>query len=188
MMTVRHTTDAAGPATASTRRVDGLPLRHLDVLPETTLERIHAATLQVLDRTGIEVRSDAMIRRLAAAGAGGDVETRRVTFPPGLVEERLALAPNTLALAGRDPACDLHLDGTYGCLSVDGNAAEILDLVPASGGARRRRIWHRFRAWPTRSRRSGSSGRGSRRATCRSRCSRSTSSTRSTPTRRSTCS
>jgi hypothetical protein len=53
MMTVRHTTDAAGPATASTRRVDGLPLRHLDVLPETTLERIHAATLQVPDRTGI---------------------------------------------------------------------------------------------------------------------------------------
>ena len=69
-----------------------------------------------------------MIRRLAAAGARGDVETRRVTFPPGLVEERLALAPNTLALAGRDPACELHLDGTCGYLSVDGNVAEILDL------------------------------------------------------------
>lgn len=128
-MTVRHATDAAGPATGSTRRVDGLPLRHLDVLPVSTLERIHDATLRVLDRMGVEVRSDAMIRRLAAAGARGDVETGRVTFPPELVGERLALAPRTLLLAGRDPACDLELDGTHGYLSVDGNAAEILDLA-----------------------------------------------------------
>lgn len=133
-MTGRHMTDAVGLATAPTRRVDGLPLRHLDVLPEATLERIHEATLRVLDRTGVQVRSDAMIRRLASAGARGDAATARVTFPRELVEERLALAPHTLLLAGRDPAFDLELDGTHGYLSVDGNAAEILDL---STGERR---------------------------------------------------
>jgi len=127
-MTVRQTTDAAGPATAPTRRVDGLPLRHLDVLPEATLERIHDATLQVLERTGIEVRSDAVIRRLAAAGARGDDQTGRVRFAPELVEEAVSLAPHVLLFAGRDPACDLVLDGTHGYLAVDGNAAEILDL------------------------------------------------------------
>lgn len=128
-MTVRHTADVARTATEPTHCVDGLPLRHLDVLPEATLERIHAATLRVLDRTGIEVRSDAMIRRLAAAGAQGVIEAGRVTFPPALVEEALALAPHALLLAGRDPGCDLELDGTHGYLSVDGNAAEILDLA-----------------------------------------------------------
>ena len=127
-MTVRQTTDAVGPATAPTRCVDGLPLRHFDLLPEPTLERIHAATLQVLDRTGIQVRSSSMIRRLAAAGARGAEQTGRVTFAPELVEETVALAPRTLRFAGRDRACDLELDGTHGYLAVDGNAAEILDL------------------------------------------------------------
>jgi len=127
-MTARQPTDGAEPATTPTRRVEGLPLRHLDVLPEGTVERIHAATLRILERTGVEVRSASVIRRLAAGGARGDVETGRVTFPPSVVEEALALAPRTLVLAARDPACDLELDGTTGYLSVDGNAAEILDL------------------------------------------------------------
>jgi trimethylamine--corrinoid protein Co-methyltransferase len=126
-MTARQPTDAAGPATAPTHRVEGLPLRHVDVLPEGTVERIHAATLRILDRTGVQVRSDAVVRRLTAAGAHGDLETGRVRIPPRLVEEALALAPRTLRLAGRDPACDLELDGTTGYLAVDGNAAEILD-------------------------------------------------------------
>lgn len=125
-MTVRH---AAGPATASEGRVLGLPLRKLDVLPEGTIERIHDATLRVLQRTGVEVRSEAVVRRLVAAGARTDEHARQVTFPPELVEEALARAPRTLRLAGRDPACDLLLDGSTGYLAVDGNAAEILDLA-----------------------------------------------------------
>lgn len=119
----------AGPVAAPARRVLGLPLRNLDVLPERTLERIHRATLQVLERTGVEVRSDALVRRLAAAGARTDEHARRVRFPPELVAEALGLAPRTLLLAGRDPACDLELDGTTGYLAVDGNAAEVLDLA-----------------------------------------------------------
>ncbi len=124
----------AGSASTPGARVVGLPLRNLDVLPERTVERIHAATLQVLDRTGVEVRSEAVVRRLVAAGARSDEHGRRVTFPPELVDEALARAPRTLLLAGRDPACDLLLDGSTGYLAVDGNAAEILDL---DTGARR---------------------------------------------------
>lgn len=124
-MTVRH---AAGPASASGGRIVGLPLRNLDVLPEGTVERVHAATLRVLAEVGVEVRSDAVIRRLVAAGARTDEHARRVTFQPELVEEALARAPHTLLLAARDPVYDLVLDGSTGYLAVDGNAAEILDL------------------------------------------------------------
>ena len=122
-MTVRQ---AAAPTSAT--RIEGLPLRHLDILPEPSLDRIHAATLSVLERVGIEVRSDSVIRRLIDAGASGDPAGGRVRFAPELVEEAVARAPRSLLLAARDPDCDLVLDGTTGYLSVDGNAAEILDL------------------------------------------------------------
>lgn len=125
-MTVHPAADPA--ASASTTRVEDLPLRHLDVLPSGTLERIHQATLRVLEGVGVEVRSEALVRRLTDAGANGDPAGRRVRFAPELVDEAIARAPRSLLLAARDPGCDLVLDGSKGYLAVDGCAAEILDL------------------------------------------------------------
>ena len=127
-MTARQTADVARPASGTPSRIDGLPLRPTDVLPDATIERIQAGSLRILERVGVEVRSADMIRRLDAAGARGDADEGRVRFPPEVVEEALARAPHSYVLAARDPACDLTLDGTRGFLTVDGNAAEILDL------------------------------------------------------------
>jgi trimethylamine--corrinoid protein Co-methyltransferase len=102
--------------------------QRLEVLPERTIDRIHEGTLRILDRVGVEVRSGAMIDRLERAGARADRDAGRVRFPREVVEQALALAPSSYVLAGRDPVCDLHIDGTHGHLSVDGNAAEIIDL------------------------------------------------------------
>jgi trimethylamine--corrinoid protein Co-methyltransferase len=125
-MTVRHPADPAAPASAA--RIEGLALRNLDVLPTTTLERIHPATLEVLERVGVEIRSEAMIRRLMDAGGNGDVAGGRIRFAPELVEEAIGRAPRSLLLSAREPSCDLLLDGETGYLTVDGCAAEILDL------------------------------------------------------------
>ncbi len=126
-MTARQT-DVAGAATGAARRVEGLPLRPIDILPEATIERVHQGTLRILDRVGVEVRSAGLIQRLGDAGARADLEADRVRFPPELVEEAVARAPRSFTLAARDPACDLELDGTLGFLAVDGCAAEVLDL------------------------------------------------------------
>ena len=97
------------------------------VLREDDLHAVHAATLRVLERTGVDVGSAPIRSALAAAGAIVRGDGIRVRFPPDLVEAALRVAPRTLLLAGRDPGLDLALDGDHGFLSVDGSAAEILD-------------------------------------------------------------
>ncbi len=117
------------PGAAVPPRVLPLPLTNtLKVLTEQARERIHEGTLRTLDRVGVEVRSASMIERLGKAGVRVEPDAGRVRFPPDMVEAALAEAPRTLLLAGREPACDLALDGANGYLAVDGNAAEILDL------------------------------------------------------------
>ena len=46
----------------------------VDILPEEALEAIKEATAEVLWRTGIQVRSDALLAQLGAAGAVIDAE------------------------------------------------------------------------------------------------------------------
>jgi trimethylamine---corrinoid protein Co-methyltransferase len=100
----------------------------LGPLDETGLEAVHRASLQVLERTGVVVPSGGVRARLAAAGARVDDGTGRVRLPADFVMEAIARAPATYTLAGRDSAFDLPLDGSHGWLSVDGSAAEIVDL------------------------------------------------------------
>ena len=109
-----------------------LPLRRgpaVAVLSEDDLERIHVATLRVLEETGVEIGAGAVLERLEASGARVDTEARRVRFPRSLIEEALQRSPRELLLAARDPACDLHVDGTAGWLSPGGSTAEIIDLA-----------------------------------------------------------
>jgi len=108
-----------------------LPLRRgpmVAVLPEGDLERIHAATLEVLEETGVTIGAGTLLARLGSAGADLDGETGRVRFPASLVEDALRHAPRELLLAARDPACDLRVDGTAGWLSPGGRAPTAVDL------------------------------------------------------------
>jgi len=108
--------------------------RPWEVLSEGALDAVHGATLAVLERVGLEIGSERILRALAGTGARVDLEGRRVRFPPEMVEEAIALAPRTFLMAARDPRLDCPVDGTQGYLSIDGTAAEILDLQT---GARR---------------------------------------------------
>jgi trimethylamine--corrinoid protein Co-methyltransferase len=100
----------------------------LTMLSDAALEAIRDATTEVLERTGIQVRSDRMLKELGAAGAVIDEVEGRARFPKTLQAEALAQLPNDLPLCSREPGMDLELDGTRGYLGVDGNAAEVIDL------------------------------------------------------------
>ena len=68
---------------------------------------IHAATLDLLSGTGVEVQHEQLLAVLATAGAV--VEGSRVRIPAGLVDDALAAAPRSITLTSRGagPALDL---------------------------------------------------------------------------------
>ena len=112
-----------------TPRIRPVPLRlRLDPFTEDEIERIHSATLRVLERTGMHIRSPRLVKELERAGAIADHEALRVRLPAEVVEEAIRLAPLTYRLAGRDPDCDIVLDGANSYLTLDGCASDLVDL------------------------------------------------------------
>lgn len=111
------------------RPIHSLPLgRRLDVLSREGVERAHAQTLTLLDRIGIGVGSRTIRRALAEAGARVDDAAERVYFPADMVEEAVRRAPRSYTLASRAAGADLELNGEHGYLTVDGCAAEVIDI------------------------------------------------------------
>ncbi|MCY3018050.1 MAG: trimethylamine methyltransferase family protein [Planctomycetota bacterium] len=75
---------------------------HATVLTPEQIERIHQASLAILERTGVHVPHDDMLRRFAGAGASVDTAAKRVRIAPALVERCLQSAGKRFTLYGRD--------------------------------------------------------------------------------------
>jgi trimethylamine---corrinoid protein Co-methyltransferase len=76
-------------------------------LDEEGCAAVHAATLQVLEKTGVEVQHDGALKLLA--GAGARVDGTRVRIPAALVDDALAAAPRSITLASRGETAGLEL-------------------------------------------------------------------------------
>jgi trimethylamine--corrinoid protein Co-methyltransferase len=100
----------------------------VDMLSDDAVAAIKEATAEVLERTGIEVRSESLLKQLGAAGAVIDETDGRARFPREIQEQGLASVDRDMTFAAREPGLDLVVDGTRGYLGVDGNAAEVVDL------------------------------------------------------------
>ncbi len=68
-------------------------------LDEEGCAAVHAATVEILEKTGVEVRHDGALRLLSDAGA--QVDGTRVRIPAALVDDALAAAPRTVTMASR---------------------------------------------------------------------------------------
>ncbi len=77
-------------------------------LDEGGCNAVHEATLDVLTRTGVEVRHDEALALLAKAGAR--VEGTRARIPSTLVEEALQSAPRAVTLTSRTGGDPLRLE------------------------------------------------------------------------------
>lgn len=80
----------------------------LQLFTGSDLERIHLATLEVLEHVGVYFESNEAVEILKSAGAHVE-EGNIVKFPSYMVEEAIRLAPGSLLLAGRDPQNDMMI-------------------------------------------------------------------------------
>ncbi len=62
----------------------------LRVIEPEQMERLHRGTLEVLERTGLRIQGEFLLRALADAGCRVDFAARRASFPPELVERQVA--------------------------------------------------------------------------------------------------
>jgi trimethylamine---corrinoid protein Co-methyltransferase len=66
------------------------------------VERIHEASLRILDEVGVRLEHDGIVERMVAAGARRGEGPHDVRLPPRMVREHLALAPRKVELGARD--------------------------------------------------------------------------------------
>jgi trimethylamine---corrinoid protein Co-methyltransferase len=105
------------------------------VWDETTCERAHAASLEVLERAGVLVHHAGALEMLAAAGAR--VEGQRAFIPREVVQGALASAPASFAIPGRGRAGMVLAQGE----TWFGTGPDCLYLhEPGSGERRRARL------------------------------------------------
>jgi len=110
------------------------PRLRLEILSEQDVERIHTATLEVIEKTGVRFPSPRALDIWESHGAVVDRESQIVKAPGHLIEEALKTCPPVYALAARDPALDLPLDGNHVYVGTDGCGVQIID--PYSGELR----------------------------------------------------
>jgi trimethylamine--corrinoid protein Co-methyltransferase len=81
----------------------------LSVLSTEQIEQIHLATLEVLERTGVQITHPRALELLH--GAGARVEGDRVHIPGWLVEDAIRKAPSRVVLGRRDGQRAVFLEG-----------------------------------------------------------------------------
>jgi trimethylamine--corrinoid protein Co-methyltransferase len=110
------------------------PKLRLEVLTPQEVQRIHDATLHIIEHVGVRFPSERALEVWASHGAAVDREKSIVRARPELIESALKTCPPAYPLAARDPNQDLPLDGNHVFVGTDGCGVEVLDL---NTGARR---------------------------------------------------
>ena len=98
-----------------------------DVLSPSELERIHEATLEIMEDVGIRFPSDKALGILEKNGCEVDRATQVAKLPRKVVMEAVAQAPKEYTLAGRDADADMLIDGKHCYLSNDGSGVFVFD-------------------------------------------------------------
>jgi trimethylamine--corrinoid protein Co-methyltransferase len=107
------------------------------LLTQKQVERIHEASLEILENVGLLVRNEKARAIFAKHGCAVDAETHLVKFPRKVVEEFRALMPPTFTFRGRDPQYDRTLPEQGPVIVTASSAPDIID--PVTGWERRAR-------------------------------------------------
>ncbi len=107
----------------------------LSIISDEQIQHIHQATLEVLERTGVEVAHPKAKELLHSAGAR--VQGDRVRIPAWMVEDAIRTAPSRVILGNRDGTRKVYLEGRK---SWFGPSLDCVDYLDPQTNARRRFI------------------------------------------------
>jgi len=99
-----------------------------EVLSHAEVERIHSASMEVLETIGVKV--DYKIARdiFRQASATVDDEHHNVRIPEALVAKSVSQAPKEFVLFGNDPEFQLEIGGSHICFAALGTPTNIIDM------------------------------------------------------------
>ena len=97
-------------------------------LTSSEIERIHAHSLDLLERVGIDYKTPEALKILEKAGCPVDYERTWASLPRDLVEWALGQAPRVVHLEARDPSRDVVLDGRCSYNTTDSQGTQAVDL------------------------------------------------------------
>jgi trimethylamine--corrinoid protein Co-methyltransferase len=110
------------------------PRLSLNILSPEDVDRIHRASLKVIESVGVRFPSPRALDIWRSHGAEVDPESMVVRAPGRLIEEAIRKAPPAYNLSARNPALDLPLDGNHVYVGTDGCGVGVIDIHT---GARR---------------------------------------------------
>lgn len=100
----------------------------LKYLSQEEIEKIHYASLKVLEETGVSIQDTDFLKFLGNTGATVDFEKKRAKISPALVSECLKKAPGQLTFYARDPKFDIKFEKGKIFAHPTGGTANVLDL------------------------------------------------------------
>ncbi len=107
------------------------------LLSDDQVERIHEASLEILENVGLLVRNHKARDIFAKHGASVDTDSQIVKLPRQVVEEFRAPFPSTFTFRGRDPQYDRTIPDDSPIMLTGSSAPNIID--PITGYDRRSR-------------------------------------------------
>jgi len=105
------------------------PDNRLKLLKDQDVEKIHRATVTILEEIGIKVPSEKALKIYADAGAIVDFENQIVKIPENILMDAISKAKRPVVMASRgSDALDLILDGKNTYMGTDGCGTTVRDL------------------------------------------------------------
>jgi len=106
----------------------GLKGSRIQALTKEEIEVIHESSLRLLQKTGVLIHDDELLKLLDTAGCGVDSATQIAQLPGDLIEDALARAPDRVRLCGRDKRYEIELGAGTLYARTPGGPPHILDL------------------------------------------------------------
>ncbi|MBN1147087.1 MAG: trimethylamine methyltransferase family protein [Anaerolineales bacterium] len=112
-------------------------LTYATLLTPSQVERVHQASLEILEQVGLQVHNPRARQIFSRCGCQVEAQTNTVKFPPEVVEEFRRMIPPKFTFYGREPKYDRVIPDDGPIVVTGSSAPNVID--PISGQERRAR-------------------------------------------------